>query len=355
MFRYLVFLTISFCFASGPACTAASAQSLPAATITPDSLIALQQGVIAADSTGDAHAAVAARLAVVPFLPGNKALRLLQEARLLADSNVVDATLALRVHKGMVDAFTSMGEMTKANREWAEVLRLNGIVMREEAAVTLERERAASIAKLASVKDSLAGLLSAERAGSTDRENAMKAQQDQWMYVATGAGMLALLALIGLGVLFFGSLRRMRGELKELKQEVTWLRLVNRKKLEEERASSANNAVPPAPSPETRVVPPNVVSDPVTMPHAEDAALLELLKRRSVERLRTLREARMRGDRDKVVRVVHSLKPQLVALDAAHYADLCARLVATNVDASAWSADLDRFERDMQSLIEGRR
>jgi HPt (histidine-containing phosphotransfer) domain-containing protein len=80
--------------------------------------------------------------------------------------------------------------------------------------------------------------------------------------------------------------------------------------------------------------------------------LLALVRRRGAERLSTLRDARQRGDHDKVIRVVHSLKPQLVGLDAEYYTALCARLVAQGAPQNgSWNADLDALERGMGQLL----
>jgi hypothetical protein len=172
------------------------------------------------------------------------------------------------------------------------------------------------------------------------------------MYGAIGAGVIALAALVILAILHFGPAKRLRHELAELRQEVNWLRVVHRKHLEAKNApppTAAQAAPPPAPV----VIAPGPA--PVTSAaENEDAVLLELVKRRSVERLVTLREARMSGDREKVIRVVRSLKPQLVSLDASYFNELCGRLVAEEADATSWSQDLDRFEQGVERLIEGR-
>ena len=106
------------------------------------------------------------------------------------------------------------------------------------------------------------------------------------------------------------------------------------------------------------VLKPNVAQAPVQQPAVpynpeEDDMLLALVRRRGEERLLTLRDARIRGDHDKVMRVVHSLKPQLVSLDAPYFSDLCGRLVTTDPNAypQQWSADLDRFEAGMARVL----
>lgn len=349
MFRYLFLLSFLLGGPILPVASVVRAQSTDA-SVAADSLAALQQAVVNADSSGDAIRAINARLAVEPLLSRTKALRSLLEAELLVDSTDVKPALAAQVHQRLVDVYTGMGEMTKANREWALVVKANSAAAEQELAATLEAERARAATAQTQLRDSLAGVLHAIGHAHAERARTMKAQQDLWMYIAIGCGAFAVMVLVTLCVIFFGSQRRMRRDLKELKQEVTWLRMVNRKRIEEERDAVA----PVAATAPSVPAPPLPAPAPVTVA-AEDEELFELVKRRGVERLRTLQEARQRGDREKVVRVVHSMKPQLVALDAVRYSELCARLVAPSVDESTWSADLDRFEANVKGLIEGQR
>jgi hypothetical protein len=356
MFRYR-FLSILLGCLSGFAALSVRAQDASATDVPVDSLALRQQAVAQADSAGDVVRAVAARLDLVPLLSSGKAMRTLLEAEMLADSGAVGTELELRVHEGLVTLYTGMGEMTKANREWADVARLTKISMEKRSAAALEQVRAEAAVRSTAINDSLMSVLASEHNAMLERERSVKAQQEFWMYGGIGAGAIALLALIALAVLLFGPQRRMRKEFKELKEEVAWLRMVNRKRIEEEQALKAvPKAVAPPVTASTSAAPaitPVPAPAPVTA-RPEDADLLQLVKARGVERLRTLRDARSRGDREKIVRVVHSMKPQLVALDAARYTELCSRLVTASTDDSAWTADLDRFERAVAGLVEDR-
>jgi len=66
-----------------------------------------------------------------------------------------------------------------------------------------------------------------------------------------------------------------------------------------------------------------------------------------------VRDARARGDNDKVVRVVHTMKPQLVAIDAPYFQDLCGRITGAvpGADPVRWAEDLDRFEQGMARVL----
>lgn len=84
-----------------------------------------------------------------------------------------------------------------------------------------------------------------------------------------------------------------------------------------------------------------------------DESLLALFRKRAPERLATLRDARARGDHEKVARVLHTLKPQLLALDEHGAGAVCLRLIAEGAqeDALRWQQDLDQLERSMEHLL----
>jgi HPt (histidine-containing phosphotransfer) domain-containing protein len=80
--------------------------------------------------------------------------------------------------------------------------------------------------------------------------------------------------------------------------------------------------------------------------------VLGLFQKRAPERLATLREARSAGDVDKVLRVLHTLKPQLVALDPDGVGALCAGLAASGTMPA--QSDLDRLESAIEQLVVAR-
>jgi hypothetical protein len=346
-----MFRSVAFCL---PLLFALSARAQEPIASPVDSTLLWEQAVLKADSARDTLAAVEHRLVLAAHSSSGKALRLFQEAAALADSASLEPVLALRAYEGQVQVLTGMGEMTKANRAWTEVMRCKEAVVLQEMDRLRGAEREAAVERTAQLKDSLSALLTAERGAAAEKDQALRAERELWMYGAIGAGVIALAALVILAILHFGPAKRLRHELAELRQEVNWLRVVHRKHLEVKNAPPPP-AVPPVPPPAPAPVAIAPAPAPVTSAaENEDAVLLELVKRRSVERLVTLREARMSGDREKVIRVVRSLKPQLVSLDASYFNELCGRLVAEEADATSWSQDLDRFERGVERLIEGR-
>lgn len=88
----------------------------------------------------------------------------------------------------------------------------------------------------------------------------------------------------------------------------------------------------------------------------QDDELQAMFKRRMPERITALKEARDRGDAEKVARVIHSIRPQLVHHDPVRFTDPCARLLAAegNILSAAYGAELDSFivavERSVSEL-----
>ena len=81
--------------------------------------------------------------------------------------------------------------------------------------------------------------------------------------------------------------------------------------------------------------------------------LLSLFRKRIPERLQALKEARSRGDHEKVLRVITSIRPQLVHHDANRFSERCARLIAAGeaVLDEASRDDLDRLIADVELAL----
>jgi len=321
-----------------------------------DAIVSIEQRIAAADSAQDVVSGATLRLELVDLVKSYQGLKLLQEAAGLLDSASGSPELALRVHRDLADRYTALKSNEKANREWAEVSRLTE-VLRDEAVAAVEKAEFLNAVAKGRI-DSLTTALGMQRAASSNAMEAMAAENERrsnLSLMAIGAGVLALL----LSVLLFGVyIRRQRAELKELRQEVIWLRMVSKRSTETTVVASSVAIAPPKtelpevlkplPAPPPLRDGPNVAFNP-----EEDAVLLALVRRRAEERLQTLRDARSRGDVDKVLRVVHSLKPQLVSLDGPYFTELCGRLVTADprTDPARWAADLDRFEAGMARVI----
>ena len=110
------------------------------------------------------------------------------------------------------------------------------------------------------------------------------------------------------------------------------------------------NVLRPAPVVKDEVLAPPVLAaelDP------EAAMLLALFHKHMPERFRTLQEARSRGDHEKVVRVLASMRPQLASHDAPRFAARCAGLIAARetVLEAVHAPDLDRLIADVELAL----
>ena len=323
-----------------------------------DAVASVERRIVTADSARDAIAGASLRLELSGLVKSYQGLKLLHEAAGLLDSAGTAPELALRVHKDLASRYTALSSHEKATREWAEVARLSD-VLRDEAAAAVEQAHfvnAVSKSRIDSLTTAMA-MAKANHVNAMERLTVDQARREELALYAIGGGMLMLV----ISTAFFTlHIRKQRAALKELRQEVTWLRLVAKKGTEPTVVASSV-APPSVPKVELPVVV-GPVAPPIVTPPAplrdpeEDAMLLALVRRRGVERLQTLREARAVGDNDKVVRVVHTMKPQLVSIDATYFQDLCGRLVSTDprTDPLRWSEDLDRFEAGMARVLEQR-
>lgn len=321
--------------------------------VVQDPVEQLVQRIATADSVMDAVAGATARLELAALVKPSHGLRLTQEAVALLDSADGATELALRAHQELAYRYASGKTLGKSIKEWEKVVRLTNELRANEVA---GMEKSQFMNAVASGRiDSLTTALGKERASASNTLETLSADYDRrsnMALMAIGGGILALLLT---GLFFSLHVRRTRAELKELRQEVTWLRMVSKKGAEPVVVASsvAPVAPPPVQLPPVLTPPPTPVPAPTAYNPEEEAMLLALVRRRGEERLQTLRDARSRGDIDKVVRVVHSMKPQLVSLDAAYFTELCGRLVTSDprTNPAQWSADLDRFEVGMARVI----
>ena len=320
-----------------------------------DPIQLLNARIVAADSLQDAVAGATARLELAALVKPYQALRVTQEAAALLDSADVDPELARRAHQALVDMYTGLKSLEKANHEWAQVVRLSDELRQNEASAL---EKAQFMNAVASGRiDSLTTALHTERASARNATAAMVAEHQRRSNMALMAISGGFVALLLSMLFFFLHIRRLRADIKQLQEEATWLRMVGKKGTEPTVVASSFGATSSAQSELPEVLKPSAPQAPLPPTSSfnpeEDAILLTLVRRRGEERLQTLRDARSRGDIDKVLRVVHSLKPQLVSLDAHYFTELCGRLVTSDprTDPGQWSADLDRFEAGMARVL----
>ncbi|MCL4280666.1 MAG: hypothetical protein KJZ58_00250 [Flavobacteriales bacterium] len=301
-------------------------------------LVRLRAAMTTADSSNQLDAAYMARMQLAPLVKGKEAVILLQKAASLADS-LGRPDLGASAHAALGARFAGMGNHAAA---YAETLLADSL--EREVHVRENAHQLDELDRLAAERDSIA------RAG-LDREQRMamalvevQRNADQWMKVALAAmitgPLLLLLLLFRMGT----RNRRTAATIQDLRKEVDALK---------EQSASKNRAerVVPEVQMEQRAV-------PVTAPPVEQQmkpVVEGMFRKAGPERLRTLQEARRSGDHEKVVRVVASLKPQLLAFDPQRFAPLITRLKAPGaaMDRSQWTADLDALEQGLMQLLDG--
>ncbi|HRH37045.1 MAG TPA: Hpt domain-containing protein, partial [Flavobacteriales bacterium] len=267
---------------------------------------------------------------------------LYEEAIALADSaNLSDEELQARI--GLQGAYVTLKDWKRAYEQSMALQGLNETRQAAKAAEVLDAART-EVERNATSADSLSTELQEVRLISANSIAEAEGRAKLWMFAAAGIALVATF----LFVLFIASSRkkhvRFAEELRALKAEVAALKQP-RNRLREEPIVPV---VPP-------VVAPAVVAveePPAPVAPVVDSEVLAHFRKRAPERLATLRDARARGDMEKVVRVVHTLKPLLAGLDADRFTPLCARLVEpTTIGSPAWNGDVDALETAISSYL----
>lgn len=310
-------------------------------------LVSAMKRVIAqADSTGPSEKAVEARLELAALVKDKEAIPLLDAAAALSDS-LNDGWLEGKVRVALSKRLSAMGNHKRANAEVLRALELGEKVT----AANNERqakEAADQIAKHLIERDSLIGVreealsLAQKQIGLAQKEIATR----EWMLVATAA-----LAVVIIAVLIIVLRRAQRKAIGKLRAEVEGFRsrigemtvAMEAMKRKLDQPAVVAPSMPAEPTQPTIAGPDAATHDPL---------VLALFRNQAPERLATFKDARLRGDIEKAVRVVHTLKPSLVSLDAARFTLLCARLVAPGYTGStAWNADADAFTASIEALL----
>lgn len=297
-------------------------------------VMAAERATIArADSTGDRPAAFEARRHLATLAGQAEALVLLVQAAALADS-LHRPDLGAMARRELARRHAAAGRYAAA---YAESLRSDSLDrLREQRDAAAARERMAGEGLRAEARyDSLARLALDREQAMARTIGALRQKADRWMYI-TLAVLLAGLCIVAWLLYRTGTVsNRLRATIAELRRAVD------------------AGALRPPPDP-GREIPP--ASPPSPVDEAMKPVVEGLFQKAAPERLATLRDARRRGDTEKVLRVVASLKPQLLAFDAGRFGPLIARLRAPGAASRAeqWSADLDALEQAVQEWAEGK-
>lgn len=303
-----------------------------------DELKRLRTRVKAADSSLVITERIAARLELAESERPSKAIGLLNEAALIADS--------ARLTPLALDARTRLRDLYASGKDWKhayeQALLVHGLAERRDAASAGDAMESAfaEIERAAGRADSLEAVLQRERLAAAEALESAGRERRTWSNATLAAVVFGVLALLVLWLNGRGRERRWAGELNVLRARIEELEKPRNRAREDSATPEPvrAEALPPA-SMET----PSAVIDPEVLAH---------VRRRAPERLATFRDARGRGDLEKAVRVVHTLKPLLVGLDEPRFGPLCARLVASGATASpAWESDADALEHALDGVL----
>lgn len=304
----------------------------------PDSLRAV---IMQADSAGHAVPAVEGRLMLAPLTGPAEARLLLHQAAALADS-LDRPDLGATALRQLGERMARTGNYRAA---YMELLRADSLersnALREW--TRLEHAAMARQGLLALEQDSVAKAGREEQRRMAQAIQNIQQRTDAWMYSALVAMALGVLLVVGLLYRVGKLQQKRRTDLEELRRELARL-----KRADTVRAMPADSGAAVGTEGEAGL--------PERSAEAVDDAMKPVASGMFVkdapERLTTLREARLRGDNEKVLRVLATLKPQLLSVDAARYTPLIARLREPGAPANGarWNADLDLLEEAVHEL-----
>lgn len=308
-------IMILVCLALGvPLISAAQSDSLKA-------VMAEHRAAMAhADSIGDGYAAFEARMRLAEWAKQPEAFSLLEQAAALADS-LQRPDLGAMAGRVLARRYAASGRYAQAYAESLTADSLDRLRELHEATQT-EEAFATERRQLEAAQDSLVSIAAQRERAMAQAIVELQEKADRWMMVALAVLLLGLLLVAWLLFRSRSTSTKLHASIEALRKQVGQL-----------------NESGPSPA---RVVP----EPPSTVDEAMKPVVKGLFKQAAPERLATLRDARQRGDTDKILRVVASLKPQLLAFDPERFGPLITRLRASGAAANTrqWAADLDALE-----------
>ncbi|HRA16791.1 MAG: Hpt domain-containing protein [Flavobacteriales bacterium] len=298
--------------------------------------------LVLADSTGDLPAAFSGRMRLVPLVSKTEAVKLLKQAFAIAN-DMGRPDLGSVAHRELAQRYDNAGNSASAYTEALlsdSLERLSAARQRD----SLNDQHTMTMARLMAVKDS-----SVQAGAGRERRIAealleVQRNADRWMWIALATAGVGLLLVIGLLYRMGSTSRKLRTSIEALRSEIEALKKpVNRLKELPDREDVVC-AIPESGLYEAPAI---------ALDEAMDPVVVAMFRKSAPERLATLQQAREQADHAKVVRVVHSLKPQLISFDQERFTPLCARLMTTGAEQNKqlWSADLDALEAAISDLL----
>jgi hypothetical protein len=295
-----------------------------------------------ADSVGDAMVAARTRIMLAPLVKPAQAKKLYAEAALIADTARLAADERLRAHQGLMELQRASGNWRGAFEEARMVIALTKEWNDRQVQIAEELQRIEQ-EKAVGQQDSLQNAWGEQAQRMEQNVTAERAVADRWRWTTVLLALVWLMVLVGIAWAARRERKRTRTELSALRAELGQVKAALATKPVEPLAPLAPPPVAPIPA-ERPIVP---------VAEAPDDLVVGMFRAQAPGRLEALRQARAIGDHAKVVRVVHTLKPQLAHIDAERFTTLCAALTATGASeqAAQWNTDLDRFEAEVAALL----
>lgn len=276
--------------------------------------------MVHADSIGDGYVAFEARMRLAEWTKQPEAFSLLEQAAALADS-LQRPDFGAMAGRMLAKRYAASGRYAQA---YAESLTADSLDRLRELSEALDARTAfdAERRQLEAAQDSLVNIAAQRERAMAQAIVELQEKADSWMMIALAVLLLGLLLVAWLLFRARSTSTKLHAGIEALRKEVGQLK---------ESRPSPTRVVPEPPSPVDEAMKPVVKG---------------LFKQAATERLATLRDARQRGDTDKILRVVATLKPQLMAFDPDRFGPLITRLRASGAAANArqWTADLDALE-----------
>lgn len=293
------------------------------------------------DSSGPSEEAIEARLELAAMLKGKESAKLLEAAALLADS-IRNTSLGIASRTALASRLSVLGNHKRA---YAEMVRV--IELRDQLDRVTDEQRTKEAANTDSAHqaeyDRLRQRSHSEIQDAQHRASGMQAMAERWMLTAIGLGTAWLITMVVLIIILHRQRKKTRADIQALRSEI-----------EELKKPRNTFRAPVAPQPAEVVAPPPALPTgdqrPLRLP--DDPMVSGMFLRQAPERLAAFKDARSRGDLEKAVRVVHTLKPTLVSIDDERFTALCARLVAPGaIGTAAWDSDADALSTAIEVLL----
>ena len=300
----------------------------------------LRHRMLVADSTGSAALGAELRVSLSREVKSPEAIKLLQQA---VDTlhQIGPRNTEIAVRSELAEALREAG---KAPQAYSELLQVRSLIEARERdfGERAGMDSVTAVARSMALNDSLSKVNAQE---SAVHEASIKRSSEllrTWQWATLG---IALLWLVSMALLLYRTGRLQRRSIKAIEELQVKVRALEQRPVNVQRVPKEESL----PLPVVKEIPSAVkgVADQI------DPMILGMFRRQAPERLETLKAARDRGDSDKVVRVVHSLKPQLVAIDAGRYTPLCTAITSAEarVDQAKFDRTLDEFQVQVERTL----